>query len=269
MLKKIVHISDLHFGTVGEKISEIIITDINRLKPDLLIVSGDLTQRARKSQFRSAKKFLDKLEGKKIIVPGNHDIPLFNIFMRFLLPLTNYQNIITADLFPFYEDETIAVLGINSARSLTWQSGRISEEQIKFLRAKLCPIDKSIFKIIVTHHPFIPPPGNLGIKLVGRSAEALKIIDNCNVDLLLAGHLHLGYSGDVRPFYPSHGSSIISAQAGTAVSNRIRKEPNGYNFIQVNKEEIFITIREWDGHIFKEAAATHYYKKMNEWVKNK
>lgn len=269
MLKKIVHISDLHFGTVERKIADAIIADINTLKPDLVVVSGDLTQRARKGQFRAAKEFLDKLNSKKIIIPGNHDIPLFNLFMRFLFPLTNYKNIISQDISPFYQDETMAVLGINSARSLTWKSGRISMEQIDYMKEKLCTIDNKIFKIIVTHHPFIPPLGEPGIRLVGRSAKAIHIMDKCSIDLLLAGHLHQGYSGDVRPFYPSENSSIISAQAGTAISKRIREVPNGFNFMQVNKQEIIITIREWDGFVFKESLTTHYQKVKNEWVKMK
>ncbi len=266
-MKKIVHISDLHFGTVEKRIVEAIVVDIRSLKPKLLIVSGDLTQRARKNQFLQAKEFLEKLDCRKIIVPGNHDIPLFNVFARFLCALTNYKNIITSDLSPFYEDETIAVLGINTARSLTWKSGRISEEQIKDLKVKLCTLDNSIFKIIVTHHPFIPPPGDPGIKLVGRSAKALQIIDKCSVDLLLAGHLHHGYSGDVRPFYPSQNSSIISAQAGTAISNRTREEPNAFNLIEVGKTHITISVKEWDGDIFKVAQTTEYQKIRREWIK--
>jgi 3',5'-cyclic AMP phosphodiesterase CpdA len=268
ILKKIVHISDLHFGTVENKIAENIIRDIKNLNPDLLIISGDLTQRARKTQFRKAKEFIDKLNYIKIIIPGNHDVPLYNVFARFLRPLTNYKNIITKDLSPFYHDETIAILGINTARSLTWKSGRISEEQIENLKEKLCSIDNSVFKIIVTHHPFIPPAGDLGIKLVGRSAMALQIIDKCSVDLLLAGHLHQGYSGDVRPFYPSQNSSIISVQAGTAISNRVRGEPNAFNYIKADKKEILISIREWDGDVFEEAQRTRYHKHKKEWVKD-
>ncbi len=136
ILKRIVHISDLHFGTVEDKIARVILKDIKELNPDLLIVSGDLTQRARKSQFIQAKEFLDQLDYVKIIIPGNHDVPLFNLFARFLLPLTNYKNIITKDLSPFYYDKSIAVLGINTARSLTWKSGRISEDQIEELKMK-------------------------------------------------------------------------------------------------------------------------------------
>jgi 3',5'-cyclic AMP phosphodiesterase CpdA len=267
ILKNIVHISDLHFGTVEKNIEDGIISDINNLAPDLLIVSGDLTQRARKSQYRKAKNFLDRLNYRKIVIPGNHDIPLFNIFARFVFPLTNYINIITPDLSPYYIDDTIAVAGINTARSLTWKSGRISVEQINFLKQKLCSLDDSIFKVVVTHHPFIPPPGDLGIKLVGRSARALQIIDKCSVDLLLAGHLHQGYDGDVRPFYPSHNSSIISVQAGTAISNRVREDPNAYNFIRADKNEMIISIREWNGHKFQAVRTSRYYKSRGEWLK--
>ncbi len=266
-MKKIVHISDLHFGTVEKKITNVITEDIISLNPDLLVVSGDLTQRARKGQFLQAKAFLDRLNYRKIIIPGNHDIPLFNVFARFLRALTNYRKIITNDLSPFYRDETMAVLGINTARSLTWKSGRISAEQIEVLKDKLCSIDNSIFKIIVTHHPFIPPPGDLGIKLVGRSAKALHIIDKCSIDLLLAGHLHQGYNGDVRPFYPSQNSSIISVQAGTAISNRIREEPNAFNVIEAEKTYIRISVREWRGDVFKTAQTTEYEKIDREWVK--
>lgn len=265
-MKKLIHISDLHFGTVEKKITRAIIEDIKKLNPDLLIVSGDLTQRARKNQFHQAKEFLDKLNYKKLIIPGNHDIPLFNVFARFFRALTNYKNIITGDLSPFYRDETMAVLGINTARSLTWKSGRISEEQIEVLEEKLCTIDNNIFKIIVTHHPFIPPPGGPGIKLVGRSAEALHIIDKCSVDLLLAGHLHQRYNGDVRPFYPSQNSSIISVQAGTAISNRTREEPNAFNLIEAEKTYIRISVREWREDVFRTAQTTEYKKIGREWV---
>ena len=261
------HISDLHFGTVGKKIEDAVLKDIRKLGPDLLVVSGDLTQRARGSQFREAKEFLNKLDYKKIIIPGNHDIPLFNVFSRFLRALTNYKNIITTDLSPFYRDETMAVLGINTARSLTWKSGRISVEQIEVLKERLCTIDNNIFKIIVTHHPFIPPPGDLGIKLVGRSAKALQLIDKCSIDLLLAGHLHQGYNGDVRPFYPSQYSSIISVQAGTAISKRTRQEPNAFNLIEADKTHILISVREWNGDIFEQAQMTEYKKTGREWLK--
>ncbi len=266
-MKSIAHISDIHFGTEEKTIAAGLIEDINHLSPDLIVVSGDLTQRARTNQFKAAKAFLEKLKSKKLIVPGNHDIPLYDFFRRFLFPLTRYTKIITEDLSPLYEDDEIVVLGINSARSLTWKNGRISIEQMNGIEEKLCVIDDSKFKVIATHHPFIPPPGEPGIELVGRSVKALRFIDECKVDLLLAGHLHHGYSGDVRAYYPKTQRSVISAQAGTAISNRIREEPNAFNFISIDKTFFTIEIRIWNGKEFESSIITSYRKKDEKWVR--
>jgi 3',5'-cyclic AMP phosphodiesterase CpdA len=266
-MKKLVHISDLHFGTEDKSISDGLIKAVNNLSPDLVIVSGDLTQRARTSQYKAAKEYLNKIPFKKIIIPGNHDIPLFDIISRFLFPLRLYRKFITDDMTPMYQDDEIAVMGINSARSLTWKNGRISAEQIREIQKKLCKVDDLVFKIIVTHHPFIPPPGDPGIDLVGRSAKALLVIDECKIDLLLAGHIHHGYSGDVRPFYPKSKRSIISVQAGTAISNRIREEPNAFNFISIKKEFFTVEILVWEGKSFEKSELISYGKDGDEWIR--
>ncbi len=266
LMRKIVHISDLHFDTEKMAIADSLIENIKSVSPDLVIVSGDLTQRARTKQFMHAKNYLNRIPYPQIIIPGNHDIPLFDIFTRFFSPLNRYKKYITDNLQPIFVDDEIAVLGINTARSSAWQNGRISSEQIELIENKLCALDSSKFKIIVTHHPFIPPPGEPGISLVGRSVKALKIIDKCFVDLLLAGHLHHGYSGDVRPYYPSQKRSVISAQAGTAISRRLRKEPNAYNIINVSNDKIEIEIRIWDGKNFTKSIFTSYILRNKEWI---
>ena len=267
-MKTIAHISDLHFGTVEPELVEGLTEDLLEVNPDLLVVSGDLTQRARIRQFTAAKSFLEKLPFPKLIVPGNHDVPLFDIFRRFLSPLTRYKKYISEDLNPFYtNDRGFAIYGINTARSFTWKEGRISVEQMKELERKICPLPDSMFKIVVTHHPFIPPPDDDGIKLVGRSSRALVILDKCDVDLLLAGHLHQGYSGDVRRYYPKTNSSIVVVQASTAISNRIREQPNGYNLLTVEPGKIFIQVREWNGERFTQALEITYVKENKEWHK--
>ncbi|RPI72755.1 MAG: metallophosphoesterase [Ignavibacteriales bacterium] len=266
-MKKLVHISDLHFGKENKIIAGDLIRDIKELSPDLVVVSGDLTQRARTRQFKSAKEYLERIPFKKITTPGNHDIPLFDIFRRIFFPLSRYKKYITEDMYPLYTDDEIAIMAINSARSLTWKNGRISPEQISEIENKLCSIDDTVFKIIVTHHPFIPPPGDPGIDLVGRSSKALTIIDECKVDLLLAGHIHHGYSGDVRPFYPKSKRSVISVQAGTAISNRIREEPNAFNFLSITKTFFTIEIRVWNGEKFIKSKIISYKKKGEEWVR--
>jgi 3',5'-cyclic AMP phosphodiesterase CpdA len=265
----IAHISDLHFGAVVPDLAEGIILDLEAEQPDLVVVSGDLTQRARKSQFVAARSFLDRLSFPKLVVPGNHDIPLFDVFRRFLKPLARFREYINDDVNPFCRlDADIAVYGINTARSLTWKSGRISIKQMRELEQTVCPLPDDIFKVVVTHHPFIPPPDDDGIQLVGRSAETLTILEKCEVDLLLAGHLHQGYSGDVRPYYPKTRHSILVVQAGTAISRRNRRHPNGYNLIKLEPENIMIQVRQWNENRFTIALADTYEKKDREWIKS-
>jgi 3',5'-cyclic AMP phosphodiesterase CpdA len=265
-MRKIVHISDLHFDTEKKIIADSLIEGIKNISPDLVVVSGDLTQRGRNKQFINVRNYLKRIPYPQLIIPGNHDIPLFDIFNRFLFPLNRFKKYITGNLQPLFVDDEIAVLGINTARSLTWQNGRISSEQIEGIERELCTIDNSIFKIIVTHHPFIPPPGEPGISPVGRSTKALEIIDKCFVDLLLAGHLHHGYSGDVRPYYPTQKRSVISAQAGTAISRRIRREPNAFNVITIISDNIQIEIRVWNGEKFCRSIFTSYVLRNSEWI---
>jgi 3',5'-cyclic AMP phosphodiesterase CpdA len=265
-MRIVVHISDLHFGTQDPLISEGLIVTLNEIKPDLLIVSGDLTQRARRIQFIVAKEYLDRIRYPKIVIPGNHDIPLFDIFRRIFFPLNRYKKIISEDLSPLFLDEEMVVLGINTARSFTWKNGRISVEQIMEIQRVLCPISNRKIKIIVTHHPFIPPPGDLGIDLVGRSLKALRVIDECSVDLLLAGHLHQGYSGDIRKHYPSRERSVISIQAGTAVSRRTRKENNAFNTLYLDAGTLEVRINIWNGERFEQAQSVSYTRDSNSWT---
>src|SRR5213593_2266921 len=133
-MRTLVHLSDLHFGRVDEQIIEPLISAVTQINPDLVAVSGDLTQRARSQQFREARAFLDALPQPQIVVPGNHDVPLHNVFSRFLQPLAKYRRYISEDLQPFFQDEEIAVLGVNTARSLTLKGGRINEEQVAWMR---------------------------------------------------------------------------------------------------------------------------------------
>src|SRR5256714_4607423 len=117
-MPRIVHLSDLHFGRVNPILIDPLIRAVVKVEPDLVAVSGDLTQRARSYQFQQARSFLDALPKPQIIVPGNHDIPLHNVFARFLEPLTKYKRYIAEDLNPIYEDEEVAIVGVNTARSL-------------------------------------------------------------------------------------------------------------------------------------------------------
>ena len=264
-MRTIAHISDLHFGTEVPAVAEALVADLQRNAPSLLIVSGDLTQRARQKQFDAAQAYLARLPHPQLVVPGNHDVPLYDVVRRFGAPLKRYCRTISSDLDPTFSDDEIIVVGLNTARSFTWKNGRISMEQIEALQGRL-NLGGLRVKIVVTHHPFLPPPGDVGIDLVGRAARAITVLDACNVDLLLAGHLHRGYAGDIRTHYPAARRAMIAIQAGTAISHRMRQgEANAYNVLAVERKCIAIEVRAWTGRAFERLNYTVYDRGDDGW----
>lgn len=244
-MRTLVHLSDLHFGRTDNALLAPLIALIKQTGPDIVAISGDLTQRARSRQFKEARAFLDALPAPRIIVPGNHDVPLYNVLARFLRPLANYRRYITDDLQPFYADEEIAVLGINTARSLTIKGGRINQEQVARLSERLHHFGSGVTKILVTHHPFDLPEAYSEEALVGRAHMAMETFALCGMDVLLAGHLHVSHTGHTAERYRIRGHSALVVQAGTATSTRGRGEPNSFNVLHIDHPRITIERYAW------------------------
>jgi 3',5'-cyclic AMP phosphodiesterase CpdA len=280
-VRTIAHISDIHFGRVDPVVAEGLITDIASLnrQPDVLVMSGDLTQRARAAQYRDAARYMTRLPSPQIVVPGNHDIPLFDVVRRFFFPLDRYRRHITPDLRPCFQDSELLIVGMNSARSWTWswdgwwKDGRVSEEQLLDVKLRTCHAPPELFKVVVTHHPFIPPPGERPHGIIKDANPALRQLEECGVDMLLAGHLHVGYSGDVMTHHEEIKRSILSVQAGTAISTRRRHEPNAYNVIEIHPlaegaphPRVAVHVRAWNGQKFAPLTTTNYQKMDNRWT---
>lgn len=232
-MRKIVHLSDVHFGTADSVIAGRVIDKIKELEPDVVVVSGDLTQRARTEQFVAAREFLDQLPQPQIVVPGNHDVPLYNVFERFVKPLEKFQKYITDDLNPKFIDAEMAIVGVNTARSLTIKGGRINEEQIVDVQAVFRELPDDILKVVVTHHPFDLPEGGDEDDIVGRAEKAMPLISDSGGDLFLAGHLHVSNIETTAKRYTlENGRVALIIQAGTATSVRVRGEVNSFNLIE-------------------------------------
>jgi 3',5'-cyclic AMP phosphodiesterase CpdA len=264
-MRTIAHVSDLHFGTEVPEVAAALVSDLNARPPSLVVVSGDLTQRARRRQFGAAREYLARLPQPQVVVPGNHDVPLFDLTRRFLSPLTRYRRFINDEVNPVFADDELLVVALNTARSFTWKNGRISCEQIEHLREQLEHGGERV-KIVVTHHPFIPPANDPGVELVGRAQQAIPLLDAGKVDLLLAGHLHHGYAGDIRSHYPAAHRSVIAVQAGTAISHRTREDHNAYNWITVDRSTIRIEVREWQQSAFQTVTETAYIAAADGWI---
>lgn len=268
-MREIAHISDLHFGRLDEKVAEGLVRDLAARKPTLLVISGDFTQRAREEQFRAAAAYLKRLPTPRLVVPGNHDVPLFNVFRRAFLPLEGYRKHITEDLRPMYRDEELMVLGINTARSFTRKSGWISEAQLLDVKARVCGLPHDMVKVVVTHHPFVPPPREPGADVIRGGHTYIDELEECGVDLVLAGHMHLAYHDDLRSHYRGAKRSILSIQAGTATSTRRRGEPNAYNVIKIGPDLCEVTVRAWCDDRFEPSLVTRYRRVEGVWQAEK
>ncbi|CAN5555487.1 metallophosphoesterase [soil metagenome] len=267
-MRTLVHISDLHFGRIHPEILSPLLGFIQEIQPALVAVSGDLTQRARTHEFTAAREFLQQIPFPQIVVPGNHDVPLHNPFARFVRKLDRYQRYITDDLQPFFSDEEIAVVGVNTARALTWKDGRINKRQLAQLRASLQPLGSDRIKIVVTHHPFDLPAGAAG-KVVGRSRLAIKTIAECGVDLLLAGHFHIAHTGQTAKRYNIPGYSGLVVSSGTSTSTRQRGQPNSLNVILIDQPYLTIERHVWhpvDG-LFRVHSTERFQQENGAWIR--
>lgn len=254
-MPRLIHLSDLHFGAHDPVLVTAVERRLDEEAPDLVVISGDFTQRARREEFEEAGNFLMRIRdaGHEVLaVPGNHDVPLYDVLRRFLSPLTRYKRYIDDSLCPFIEIDGAAVLGINTARSLTFKNGHVSHEQMQHIRDTFAKTAVNQPRILVTHHPLFALPVGDGPELghvMDDQQLALEAIADAGVDLLLAGHNHRASVADAASLATGAGKALV-IQAGTATSTRIRDEMQSFNRIEIDGSGIRVTIQAWDGGSF-------------------
>lgn len=266
-MRILVHLSDLHFGRLLPETVEPCLTAVRSAQPHLVVVSGDLTQRARKRQYAQAKAFLRALPRPQLVLPGNHDVPAYNLYRRLLQPLDRYKRIITRDLSPRFIDDEIAVFGINTARSLVIKGGRINREQMEWVEDQVQTLADGQVRIVVGHHPFDLPEGLEGVSLVGGADRAMQTFARCKIDLFLAGHLHLAFFGSTAR-YGIRDFSVPVLQAGTTISSRARGEPNSFFVHRIERDEFSTETWQWDAAagIFAPSSMRTFAREQTGWA---
>lgn len=265
-MRTIAHVSDLHFGRHERAIVECLLASLSENEPDVVALSGDFTQRARQAEFAEARRFLDRIAKPKLVVPGNHDVPLYNVFARFLTPFAKYEQYVQPAGQPagFFCDDELAVLGLNTARRFTRKNGRVSLEQMAQIGRVFREVRKDTFKAVVTHHPLGMPVGEAAFELAGRSWIALEAIAHAGVHLLLSGHHHRALSGHIADV--GAAGSVLVVHAGTAVSTRIRDgEANSYNLVCVDGQRVSVRVMAWATGAFGEARSASYMLQNGRW----
>jgi 3',5'-cyclic AMP phosphodiesterase CpdA len=267
-MARLVHLSDLHFGAHDERLVAAVKKRIDELKPDLVVISGDFTQRARTEQFHEACQFLERLQnaGHEVLgVPGNHDVPLYDVLRRFLSPLARYRRFINDNLCPFIELPGLAVLGINTARSLAFKDGRINQDQVDFIRETFSRTSTDSFRVLVTHHPlFALTVGDEMTRAIGRQELALDAVEEAGVDMLLAGHNHHASSHSASDLVTRAGGALV-IQAGTATSTRVREQEQSFNTIDVGDAAVTIIVNAWTGESFEPQDGQRYAWDEGRW----
>ncbi len=263
-MRRILHISDVHFGPPHlPELAEAVLRLVERRRPDLVVLSGDLTQRAKPRQFRAARRWVERIEAPTVVVPGNHDVPLYRVWERFLDPYGAYRRNFAPELEPAYRDDELLVVGINTAFGLTFTGGRIRLERLLEVGGLLEATPDELFKVIVAHHHLIPPP-NFGTQRVLVNAyEAIDLFSSVGVDLVLSGHHHQAYIGSSEEFYPRGRAPVVILHSGTTTSNRGRgseRDQNTCNWIAVGRDSMTVSHLRWHPELERFAEhSRHWY----------
>ena len=247
----ILHLSDLHFGPHhlsgraegARRLAE-------RLDPDLVVISGDLTRRAKRTQYAEARAYLDGFGRPPIVTPGNHDVPLYRVWERFFAPYRNYRDYISKHLDSVHRQPGLTVVCLNSTRRFTLTNGRIRAWQLEFAERAFADAGDGDLRVVVTHHHLAPPPDFEGGNVMPVARRAIEAFTHMGVDITLAGHMHRAYIGDSLDLLPDDDreQGIVIVQCGTTSCSRGRgreRRRNSLNHIQTTPRELVVTHYLW------------------------
>ena len=267
-MRRILHISDVHFGPPHRPdVAEGVLRLVESRQPDLVALSGDLTQRAKPHQFREARAWVDRIAAPTVTVPGNHDVPLYRFWERFLQPYGAYRRDFAADLEPVYRDRELLVVGVNTAYGWTFTGGRIRLSRLLELCELIDAAPDDLFKVVIAHHHLIPPP-NFGTQRVLINAyEAVDLFSEVGVDLVLSGHHHQAYIGSSEEFYPRGRAPVVILHSGTTTSSRGRggeRDRNTCNWIEIEEQSMVVSHLRWHPELERFAEhSRHLYPRQH------
>lgn len=272
MSLRIIHLSDPHFGTIKEDAMKALLLAVKMLNPQAIIFSGDITQRARRNQFEQARIFTNTFEGIPILImPGNHDIPLYNLFARFFHPYYGFKRILKGRLNQEINIQGVQIMALNSTRRSRVVQGVLD---LKFLKRWLLKNHDSKIRIVVCHHPLdCRKPADEKNLLLNRH-EVMPILDSHNVDMVLSGHIHDPYIRLSNERYPQLQKPMIIGVAGTCLSHRTREDANNsFNVIDIEDIEtpkLTVSRHDLTADVVFEAKESHRFIRTHNqgWQKN-
>lgn len=247
-MSTLVQISDTHFGTEQPEVVEALLALVHSIGPQVVVFSGDITQRARRVQFDAAQRFVEQLAVPRVLaIPGNHDIPLFNLAQRIWSPYRNYMHAFGASLEPELESDDFLIVCVNTTRPSRHKNGEVSPEQIEQVARRLRQGRAEQLRIVVTHQPVHIVRQSDSKNLLHGYRYAVRAWCAAGADIIMGGHIHLPYVVRLREHFAELGRDAWAVQAGTAVSRRIRENiPNSVNVLVHAAGEGISRVERWD-----------------------
>lgn len=250
----LMHVSDLHAGPpFRPDLAEQVAREAHDLKPDLLVASGDFVQRADfADQWATITAYLKTLPEPRLVVPGNHDVPLYKFYDRLLRPYHAYRRHISPNLNPVFELPGLAVVGSCTAHGLTVDGGYLAPHNMAAIEQAFSRQPPGTCKVAVLHHHVVNPPGSGHRNMISNAEQTVELLDRCGVELLLCGHIHVSYVGTTLDVRPDLRQGTIICQSGTTTSRRGKGRERGKN--SYNVIEIDDTVIRIGQHMFLEDA---------------
>jgi 3',5'-cyclic AMP phosphodiesterase CpdA len=242
----LLHLSDTHFGTEQAPVVDALVALARAHRPDVVVLSGDITQRARAAQFRAARAFADRLGAPVLAVPGNHDVPLFNLWARLRQPYAPFIAAFGNDLEPVHQSPHFLVVCVNTTRAWRRKHGEVSNLQMERVARLLASATPAQLRVVVVHQPVAVTLAEDRVNLLRGHNAAVKRWAAAGADLVMGGHIHLPY------VMALHGlaRTVWAVQAGTAVSSRVRERvPNSVNLVRwgdTSAHDRRCLIEQWD-----------------------
>ena len=228
-MRTLLQISDTHFGTEQAPVVEALVALAKAERPDLVVLSGDITQRARPQQFEAARAFVDRLGAPCLAIPGNHDIPLFDVAARVFAPYARFSKVFGNNLEPEHESADLLVLCVNTTRPWRHTDGEVSAAQIERVAQRLAQARAEQLRVVVVHQPIEVLRSEDEHDRLHGHADAQKAWAAAGADMVMGGHIHLSFAAPL----PGLAREMWVVQAGTAVSSRMRDgQPNSVNVVR-------------------------------------
>lgn len=259
-MTRILHLSDVHFGAVDDRLVGPMLALAHDLRPDATVISGDLTQRARPEQFAAARAFIDRLPGPVLCVPGNHDMPLYHLALRLAAPFARYRRALGPQLEPALTLPGAVLQGVNSADPLVWKAGRLRPASGERLARSFAAAPPGAMRIAVMHHAPVPAADGTPADMADPAA-VLATLAKAGTDIVLSGHTHMSHAG-----FAETAAGVLFLQVGTAISTRLKTGTNDFALIELAPGSV--TRHAWlacQGEGFTAQVSTRFLKTDTGW----